>query len=98
MNEQKSLIDRVSRATGDVGKPVVSATRDHAKKASRAARSQLPATREDIARLTDQLDRVEAALAELADRRRGGQAQAPRRLNREREAGELTAPPRTWPG
>jgi predicted phage gp36 major capsid-like protein len=68
MNEQKSLIDRVSRATGDVGKPVVSATRDHAKKASRAARSQLPATREDIARLTDQLDRVEAALAELADR------------------------------
>ena len=66
MNEQKSLIDRVSRATGDVGKPVVSATRDQAKKASRAARSQLPATREDIARLTDQLDRVEAALAELA--------------------------------
>jgi len=35
------------------GKPVVSATRDHAKKASRAARLQLPATREDIARLTD---------------------------------------------
>jgi len=68
MNEQKSLIDRVSRATGDVGKPVVSATRDQAKKASRAARLQLPATREDIARLTDQLDRVEAALAELADR------------------------------
>jgi hypothetical protein len=68
MNDQKNLIDRVTRATGDVGKPVVSATRDHAKKASRAARLQLPATREDIARLTEQLDRVEAALAELADR------------------------------
>jgi hypothetical protein len=68
MNDQKSLIDRVTSATGDVGKPVVSATRDHAKKASRAARSQLPATREDMARLTDQLDRMEAALAELADR------------------------------
>ncbi len=68
MNDQKSLIDRVTSATGDVGKPVVTATRDHAKKASRAARSQLPATREDMARLTDQLDRMEAALAELADR------------------------------
>ena len=98
MNDQKSLIDRVTRATGDVGKPVVSATRDHAKKASRAARSQLPATREDIARLTEQLDRVEAALAELADRVEARQAQAPRSLNREREAGELTAPPRRWPG
>ena len=68
MNDQKNLIDRVTRATGDVGKPVVSATRDHATKASRAARLQLPATREDIARLTEQFDRVEAALAELADR------------------------------
>ena len=68
MNDQKSLIDRVTRAAGDAGKPVVSATRDHAKKATRGARLQLPATREDVARLTDQLDRLEAALAELADR------------------------------
>ena len=68
MNDQKSLIDRVTSATGDVGKPVVTATRDHAKKASRAARSQLPATREDVARLQDQLDRIEASLTELAGR------------------------------
>ena len=32
------------------------------------ARAQLPATRDDIARLQEQLDRIEASLAELAGR------------------------------
>jgi uncharacterized protein (DUF1778 family) len=69
MNDQKSLIDRVSRVTGEMaGSPVVSATRQRAQKASQAARSQLPATREDVARLHDQLDRIEASLTELAGR------------------------------
>jgi uncharacterized protein (DUF1778 family) len=69
MNDQKSLIDRVSRVTGEMaGSPVVSATRERAHKASQAARLQLPATREDISRLQDQLDRIEASLAEMASR------------------------------
>jgi uncharacterized protein (DUF1778 family) len=69
MNDQKSLIDRVSRVTGEMaGSPVVSATRERAQKASQAARLQLPATREDISRLQDQLDRIEASLAEMASR------------------------------
>jgi hypothetical protein len=69
MNDTKSLIDRVSRVTGEMaGKPVVSATRERAQKASQHARSQLPATREDVARMQEQLDRIEASLAELAGR------------------------------
>jgi len=67
MNDQKSLIDRVSRVTGEMaGSPVVSATRERAQKASQAARAQLPATRDDVARLQEQPDRIEASLAELA--------------------------------
>ena len=67
MNDQKSLIDRVSRVTGEMaGSPVVSATRERAQKASQAARAQLPATRDDVARLQEQLDRIEVSLAELA--------------------------------
>jgi ubiquinone biosynthesis protein UbiJ len=78
MNDQKSLIDRVSRVTGDMaGRPVVSATKERAQKATRVAKSQLPATREDVARLQEQLDRVEATLAELAGRIEG--AAKPRR-------------------
>jgi len=69
MNDQKSLIDRVSRVTGEMaGNPIVSATRERAQKASQAAKSQLPATREDVARLQEQLDRIEASLVELAGR------------------------------
>jgi hypothetical protein len=69
MNDQKSLIDRVSRVTGEMaGRPVVSATRERAQKASQAARAQLPATRDDVVRLQDQLDRIEASLADLAGR------------------------------
>jgi hypothetical protein len=69
MNDQKSLIDRVSRVTGDMaGSPVMSATRERAQKASQAARAQLPATREDVVRLQEQLDRIEASLVELAGR------------------------------
>jgi hypothetical protein len=67
MNDQKSFIDRVSRVTGEVaGNPVVSGTRERAQKASRVARAQLPATREDMMRLQEQLDRIESALTELA--------------------------------
>jgi hypothetical protein len=69
MNDQKSLIDRVSRVTGEMaGSPVVSATRERAQKASQAARAQLPATRDDIVRLQEQLDRIEASLVDLAGR------------------------------
>jgi hypothetical protein len=67
MNDQNSLIGRVSRVTGEVaGSPVVSATRERAQKAGRVAKGQLPATREDVMRLADQLDRIEAAVADLA--------------------------------
>ncbi len=69
MNDQKSLIDRVSRVTGEMaGNPVVSGTRERAQKATRVARSQLPATREDLQRLQEQLDRIEGTLSELAGR------------------------------
>ncbi|HEY0387694.1 MAG TPA: hypothetical protein VGC71_04595 [Gaiellales bacterium] len=69
MNDQTTLMDRLSRMTGDVaGSQVMSAGRERAQKASRAARSQLPATREDVMRLQDQLDRIEASLAALATR------------------------------
>jgi hypothetical protein len=69
MNEQKRLKDRVTKVTADVTPTaVVNATRERAQKASRAARSQLPATREDIMRMQDQLDRIEAALADMSQR------------------------------
>ena len=69
MNDQNRLMGRVSRVTGDVaGNPVVSATKERAQKASRAARSQLPATREDMMRLQEQLDRIESAMADLSQR------------------------------
>jgi ubiquinone biosynthesis protein UbiJ len=69
MNDQQSFIDRVSRVTGEVaGSPVVSGTRQRAQRASRVAKAQLPATREDLARLQEQLDRIESALTELAAR------------------------------
>jgi hypothetical protein len=69
MNEQNRLKDKVTKMTGDVTPTtVVNATRERAQKASRAARSQLPATREDVARLQDQLDRIEAALADMSQR------------------------------
>ena len=83
MNDQRSLIDRVSRVTGDMaGNPVVSATKERAQKASRVAKSQLPATREDVARLQDQLDRVEAMLTELA-----GRIEAPAKARRRQSSG-----------
>jgi ubiquinone biosynthesis protein UbiJ len=69
MNDQTSLIDRLSRVTGDMaGSQVVSAGKERAEKAKRAARAQWPATREDLQRLQDQLDRIEATLAELSAR------------------------------
>ena len=99
MNDQKSLKDRVTKVTVDVGvKPVVSATRERAQKASRAAGSRLPATQQDVQRLTEQLDRIEAAVAALAERVEAAKPQAPRRVSREREDGGLRAPPRTPPG
>jgi hypothetical protein len=67
MSEQSGLIGRVSKVTGDVaGNPVVSATRERAQKAGRAAKGQLPATREDILKLSEQLDRIESSVAALA--------------------------------
>jgi ubiquinone biosynthesis protein UbiJ len=69
MNDQTSIIDRLSRVTGDVaGSQVVSAGKERAEKAKRAARAQWPATREDLQRVQDQLDRIEATLAELSAR------------------------------
>jgi ubiquinone biosynthesis protein UbiJ len=69
MNDQTSLIDRLSRVTGDMaGSQVVSAGRQRAEKAKRAAKGQWPATREDLQRLQDQLDRIESAIADLTAR------------------------------
>jgi len=69
MNDQTSLIDRLSRVTGDMaGSQVVSAGKQRAEKAKRAARAQWPATREDLERLQEQLDRIEASIAQLTAR------------------------------
>jgi hypothetical protein len=66
MTEENSLIGRVTRATGEVaGNAVVSATRERAQKAGRVAKGQLPATREDLMRMAEQLDRIEASLSAL---------------------------------
>lgn len=80
MDDEKSRLDRMIEAAGDrvsrVGQdvthsPVVTATRDRAgavaSRAQRLALSQLQvATRDDITRLQAQLDRIEAALTDLA--------------------------------
>lgn len=80
MDEEKSRLDRMIEAAGDrvsrVGQdvthsPVVTATRDRAgavaSRAQRLALSQLQvATRDDIVRLQAQLDRIEAAISDLA--------------------------------
>jgi hypothetical protein len=69
VTEQNRLIDRVSKVTGDAaGHPVVAGTKERAQKASRAASSKLPATREDVLRLQEQLDRIEAAMADVSQR------------------------------
>jgi predicted nucleic acid-binding Zn-ribbon protein len=67
-SDQKNLIERVTRATGEVaGHAVVTASRDRAQKAASAAKAQLPATREDVVRLQQQLDRIEEALTALTE-------------------------------
>ena len=79
MDEQEQrgsgLIDRVAKVKSEAAKrvpganagaPVVSATRERAQAAGRAAVSQLPATREDVQRLQTSLDRIEAELVHLA--------------------------------
>ena len=79
MDEQEQrasgLIDRVTRVKTEAAKrvpgastraPVVSATRERASAAGRAAVGQLPATREDVQRLQSSLDRIEAELIHLA--------------------------------
>jgi len=67
-SDQSNLIGRVKAVPGEVaGHPVVSASRERAQKATRVAKSQLPATREDVAKLQEQLDRVEQAVAALSE-------------------------------
>ena len=67
-SDQKNLIGRVTRATGEVaGHAVVTASRDRAQKAASAAKAQLPATRDDVVRLQQQLDRIEEALTALTE-------------------------------
>lgn len=82
MEDERSRLDRVIEAAGErvsrvgqdlVQSPVVTATRDRAgavaTRAQRVALSQMQvATREDVARLQASLDRIEAALADLAGR------------------------------
>jgi L-rhamnose isomerase len=66
MQDQHSLMGRVREVTEEMaGNPVVSATKERAQKAAHAAKSQLPATREDVLRLGEQLDRIETALVAL---------------------------------
>jgi hypothetical protein len=82
MDDRKSIIDRVMEATdatksrvqqGVSVSPMVSATKERAEavrqRAQTAALSQLHlATREDIARIQASLDRIEAAVNDLAKR------------------------------
>jgi hypothetical protein len=81
MDEHKSIIDRVmeardatmNRVQQGVQSPPVSATRERAQavrqRAQTAALSQLHlATQEDIARIQASLDRIEAAVNDLAKR------------------------------
>jgi hypothetical protein len=82
MDDRKSIIDRITGATEDTvarvqqemsQRTVVNATKERATamrlRAQQAAMSQLQvATREDVARLQASLDRVEAALNDLAKR------------------------------
>jgi DNA anti-recombination protein RmuC len=82
MDDRKNIIDRITGATeGTVARvqqemsqnTVVTATKERATamrlRAQQAAMSQLQlATREDVARLQASLDRVEAALNDLAKR------------------------------
>jgi MoxR-like ATPase len=82
MDDRKSIIDRITGATEDTvsrmqqemsQNTVVTATKERAtamrQRAQQAAMSQLQlATRDDVARLQASLDRVEAALNDLAKR------------------------------
>ena len=81
MDDHKSIIDRVleardatvNRVQQGVQSPTVSATRERAQavrqRAQTAALSQLHlATQEDIARIQAALDRIEAAVNDLAKR------------------------------
>ena len=81
MDDRKSIIDRVmeardatvNRVQQGVQSPSVSATRERAQavrqRAQTAALSQLHlATQEDIARIQASLDRIEAAVNDLAKR------------------------------
>jgi hypothetical protein len=90
MDERKSIIDRITEATEETvsrvqqevaQRNVVAATRERAgavrERAQRVALSQLQlATHEDVARLQASLDRIEAAVADLA--RKAGQRPAPK--------------------
>jgi hypothetical protein len=82
MDDHKSIIDRITGATEETvarvqqemsQSTVVNATRERAsamrQRAQQAAMTQLQvATREDIARLQASLDRIEAAVNDLAKR------------------------------
>jgi hypothetical protein len=92
MDDRKSIIDRVMEATdatksrvqqGVSTSPVVSATKERAEavrhRAQTAALSQLNlATREDVARIQASLDRIEAAVNDLAKRVPEARAAKPR--------------------
>ncbi len=59
--------DATRRVQGEVAaSPVVSATRERAQAAGRAASNLLPASREDVQRVQASLDRIEAELVHLA--------------------------------
>jgi hypothetical protein len=82
-----SLKERVARVTEDVARKmqtevgssqVVSATRERAQGAAHVALGVLPATREDIARLQESLDRIETALVHLTARVDGMAAKPPK--------------------
>jgi hypothetical protein len=92
MDDRKSIIDRVMEATdatknrvqqGVSGSPVMSATKERAEavrqRAQAAALAQLNlATREDVARIQASLDRIEAAVNDLAKRVPEARAAKPR--------------------
>ena len=88
-DDRKTLVERVVDATNEKVtrvqnevNPVVSATRDranHVRSIAQQAAGALPlATRDDIARLQDSVDRIEAALADLTKKQAKPAARRPR--------------------
>ena len=101
-DDRKTLVERVVDATNEKVtrvqnevNPVVSATRDRANavrtKAQQAAGALPLATRDDIARLQESVDRIEAALADLTKKQAKPATRRPRTTKPKPPAAEPAA-------